>query len=360
MRETLEDYWGIRDERSNAYKHEVKAQSQVPALSGEYMGKEKVIHLRTDRYAARVHALTYAFPVPSFSVADSWKLSWAALEIGKLIERQISYRGTHVAPTVPLTSDDFFRIPISDLSFVDAVRRQYASAEAAEAALKYHIPNLCRHLGLTWGIAVGSRVKGLRSYFDRIGQSHRAHHDALLALWSYIFVRRLTRDDQLNKLRTSARKLTELFCKLATLIEQLLADEWKKELGKWLDEDVLPDIRFAAPPLHLDPKPLKAALDILLKNLADCPTGIQLADSPEPEEGLAELLYRRYDSFVVFAVSLYLQLESTRRNEHYLAFYATTRRLLDDLRKRLEASEQQATQAPNDPNPIGTIGALLG
>jgi hypothetical protein len=353
----LERYWEISNDRSGAYKRAARRQKELPALSGEYIkGTEKVIHLRTDRYAARVHALTYAFPVPSFSVADSWKLSWAALEIGKLIERQISYRGTHVAPTVPLTSDDFFRIPISDLSFVDAVRRQYASAEAADAALEYHIPNICRQLGLTWGITVGSRVKGLRSYFDRIGQSHRAHHDALLALWSYILIRKIT-PQQMEKLESL--KLTRLFGELKTRIEPLLADEWKTELGDWLDEDVLPDIRFAAPPLKLADKPLKAALEILLKNLAACPTGIQLTEPPDVED-LAELLYRRYDAFVVFAVSLYLQLESTRRNPKYLAFYAATRRILDDLRQRLEASEQQSTQAPNDPNPIGTVGALLG
>lgn len=355
----LEDYWGIRNDRASAYRRDAKHQKHIPALSGEYIrGREKVIHLRTDRFAARVHALTYAFPVPSFSLADSWKLSWAALEIGKLIERQISYRGTHVAPTVPLTSDDFFRIPISDLSFVDAVRHQYESAEAAESALEYHIPNLCRHLGLTWGITVGSRVKGLRSYFDRIGQSHRAHHDALLALWSYILVQKLT-GDQRKKLQKSAPRLTDLFFKLEKLIESQLAEDWKRDLAKWLDEDVLPDIRFAAPAFRLEANQIAAAREALLANLAKCPTGVNLSDPPDADD-LAELLYRRYDAFVVFAISLYLQLESTQRNANYLTFYESTRRLLDDLRRRLETSAQQATQAPADPNAIGTVGAILG
>lgn len=359
---------GLDDERADVYNGCLEKQGSLPVLSGENIrGTDRVIHLRTDRLAARVHALTYAFPVPCFSVADSWKLSWAALEIGKLIERQISYRGTHVAPTVPLIADDFFRIPISDLSFVDSVRQQEEDAQASRNALQYHLPNLCRDLGLTWGITHGSRVKGLRSYFDRLGQSHRAYHDALLAVWSYIFVRKLKlKPGDLRRLRQRvpdlAKRLSELAKRIETLLKGTAFDDWQAGLDTWLRHPgVFPDLRFAAPPLNLDEARRKAALECLRENLEECPTGVRAGPAGvfDPEQ-LVELLYRRYDTFVMLAVSLYLQLDAQGQAPAYLAFYSTTRMILEDLRGRLEAAEQQVTRAAKVTSAITEVSRTLG
>ena len=51
-----------------------------------------MIDLLVDRWAARIEALNYCVPVREFSPDDTKKLCWAALEIGKLVEREISYR----------------------------------------------------------------------------------------------------------------------------------------------------------------------------------------------------------------------------------------------------------------------------
>src|ERR1051326_2010932 len=148
-------------------------------------------HLPTDRLAARIDALTFAFPIPKFTLHDAWWLSWAALEIGKLIERQISYRGTNLSPTVPLTAMDFFRLPVSDLSFVDSLREQHKSAEAVQNMLQYHIPNRCRELNLDAKLEHLYRIKDFRSYLERLGQGHRAHYDALISTWLYLLFLRL-------------------------------------------------------------------------------------------------------------------------------------------------------------------------
>jgi hypothetical protein len=182
--ERFAEHWGFTKEIAARYQRVNSPNLTLTADDLEF-------HLPTDRLAARIEALTLAFPIPKFTVHDAWWLSWAALEIGKLIERQISYRGTNISPTVPLTAMDFFRVPISDLSFVDALRSQYKDAETVKGMLEYHIPNHCRELDLEVTLEHNCRVKNFRSYLERLGQEHRAHYDALIATWLYILHLRL-------------------------------------------------------------------------------------------------------------------------------------------------------------------------
>jgi hypothetical protein len=372
----LVDYWEMPEDRARKYRTVRRKQTEAVELAGEYIdGKDRIIHLRTDRLAMRIQALTYAFPVPPFLPTDSRKLSWAALEIGKLIERQISYRGTHSAPTVPLTADDFFRIPISDLSFVDAVRRQHDDAEALRSSLWYHLPNLCADLDFSWGVEHSQRVKRLRSYFDRLGQSHRAEYDALIALWSYLLHRKMT-DDERAKITDAASGIPSLLDELCARIDDVWKEDqskpdgpekWKEELNRWLDDDAtFPDLRFSVPALDLSPDLREKALKCLRYNLTRCPTGMtkhDLRSDFTPAE-LTDLLFRRYDAFVTRATSLYLQL----RNEHrgtaagtgYMAFYRTTRTILERLRNRLETLEEQVTRAPQRDSPVGKLSETIG
>ncbi len=378
----LQECWGLDGTRADAYRAHFDNQHKAVALSGEYIRKtlagypdvDRITHLPTDRLAARVQALTYAFPVPAFPPTDSWKLSWAALEIGKLIERQISYRGTHGDPTVPLTADDFFRIPISDLHFVDTARQQYLNAQALQSSLRYHMANLSLDLGFTWGIKASERVKGFRSYFDRIGQSHRAENDALVAIWSYILFQKLLPED-MQKIRSHkpptkvAALLEELSIRLEALWEEdpgpegTLVRRWKEALPKWLGTGVFPDLRFAAPALDgLRAGRSEEALQRLRENLTHCPTGLSNHDVTKAFDSgeLEKLLYRRYDSFVTLAVSLYLQLLNVAKAPAYLDFYRDSRATLDDLRNRLVTLEEQVTRTPQGSSLIGGLSKTLG
>ena len=51
-----------------------------------------------------IDALNPAVPVVNFTQEDTRKLCWAALEIGKLIEREISYRANQSDDPIPLTA----------------------------------------------------------------------------------------------------------------------------------------------------------------------------------------------------------------------------------------------------------------
>jgi len=368
----LVNYYEMPEERAKKYRTVHLHQESYADLDGEHIaGTDRVIHLRTDRLAARIQALTYAFPVPPFLATDSRKLSWAALEIGKLIERQISYRGTHSAPTVPLTADDFFRIPISDLSFVDAIRGQYENADVLRESLRYHLPNLCKDLDFTWGIEHSQRIKSLRSYFDRVGQSHRAEYDALIAIWAYLLCTK-TRDDELEKIGSAATRMPGLLREFVDRFEKVFVSEkridfpdWKTDAVKWMDapELIYPDLRFSAPAMNLPREELREkALRCLRHNLSHCPTGVGQQDlrADFEESKLVDLLFRRYDAFIVRATSLYLQLRNEGLKKGYVDFYRQTRDILEWLRNRFEVLEEQVTRAPQNSSPIGLLSETIG
>lgn len=373
-------YWGLSTESAKQF-------CSVNADDFTHSPDDWDFHLPTDRLAARIDALTFAFPIPRFSISDAWWLSWAALEIGKLIERQISYRGTNISPTVPLTAMDFFRVPISDLGFVDALRDQYNAAETVRGMLEYHIPNHCRDLNLEVTVEHNSRVKSFRSYLERIGQEHRAYYDSIIATWLYILCLRL--GGRTERVLSTAIKKHKQKCVEQHLREGLqdyfsnvnqcvglydqageLAANLKRFYRalkalcdsesvlftrndiKWLrtnGREVFGDLKFAAPDVELAEKDLDDARALILKNLRSSPQAAPRPSTAGPDaqmddKEIIEYVLRRYDPFVTYGVSLYILLTNTLRDDEagrgYKLFYEKCRRLTKVLREKFEASYQ--------------------
>lgn len=381
-------YWGLSEKFAGQY-HTVNARA-VPNRFEEWE-----FHLATDRLAARIGALTFAFPIPAFTINDAWWLSWAALEIGKLIERQISYRGTNLSPTVPLTAMDFFRVPISDLSFVDALRNQHKAAEAIQGMLQYYIPNHCRELNLDVKLEHHCRVKEFRSYLERLGQEHRAHYDSLIAIWLYVLNMRL---GELTETKLSNKREAHLghcvseylpdslvdrfsnldHCKalydqtialvkdvkeFCQAIEDVCEDKdilFTRDQIKWLRKvgnQVLGDLKFAAPNVELADKDRERARQLVLDNLRDSPQAASKETSPDiSNKDINEYVFRRYDPFVTQSISLYILLTNAEKlngnGRQYEGFYKKCRDVTQHLRKKFESSHQLHEQFRNAPNDL--------
>jgi hypothetical protein len=170
---------------SGEYVHRID-----PDLTKRYRATDLII----DRLAARTQAFVDARCLPEFNEEDARKLGWAALEIGKLIERQISYRANNRADDpMPLTALEFYRIPISDLSFVDDLRHRRDLAGTTKLHADYHLQMAIRHLGLKKNhVAYTSRVKDYRSSLLRLGERYTGHFRGNLAVWFYLLA--LTRE----------------------------------------------------------------------------------------------------------------------------------------------------------------------
>jgi hypothetical protein len=396
----LVNYWELSEESAKQF-------CNVNSDDFTHRSDDWEFHLPTDRLAARIDALTFAFPIPKFSISDAWWLSWAALEIGKLIERQISYRGTNISPTVPLTAMDFFRVPISDLSFVDALRGQYKAAETVKGMLEYHIPNHCRDLDLELTLEHNCRVKNFRSYLERIGQEHRAYYDALIGTWLYILCLRLgARTERvLNKainkhkqkcieehLRDGledyfsnlnqcvglykqagalAANLNRFYRALKTLCESDSVLFTRKDI-RWLRNsgpNVFGDLKFGAP--NVDLAQAEKARALILRNLRLSPqaadrTSTDLDEQMDDKE-IIEYVLRRYDPFVTHGISLYILLtniiENKEEGKGYKEFYDKCRRLTKHLRDKFEESYQvheQWRDVPKSPTKslIDELGLL--
>lgn len=397
---TFAKLWNLSDETAKKYR---KA-NDVYLTPGS---DDWDFHLQTDRLAARVEALTFAFPIPKFTINDAWWLSWAALEIGKLIERQISYRGSNLSPTVPLTAMDFFRVPISDLSFVDTLRTQYKAAETVKGMLEYHIPNHCRELNLEVTLEHNCRVKNFRSYLERLGQEHRAYYDALIAIWLYILW--LSLDPKTERVLTRAlvdhkktckeqylRKGLDYFsnlshCKMlyeqtTSIVENLkkfdkalrdvCANEsvlFSKEDVRWLQNSgdrVIGDLSFAAPNMGLcTERQYRIARKRLRQNIRTSPQAIpgsssnELDDRQMDEKEITEYVFRRYDPFVMQAISLYILLNNAlENNEHgkgYGPFYEKCRKLTRLLREKFESSHRLNEQWREVPKLVSPMKILI-
>jgi ppGpp synthetase/RelA/SpoT-type nucleotidyltranferase len=393
--EPLVRYWNLPERTAAQY---------VTANHDRYDHANWQFHLPTDRLAARIEALTFAFPIPRFTIHDAWWLSWAALEIGKLIERQISYRGTHLSPTVPLTAMDFFRVPISDMSFVDALRNQYKDAETVKRMLEYHIPNHCRELNLQITLEHNCRVKDFRSYLERLGEEHRAYYDALIATWLYILYLRLDEETEeileqaLNDHRTNCKEhylrsgLENHFSNLAHCealyrqTEALLANlkQFYEELKKvcesknvlfaekditWLKknaDEVFGDLRFAAPNLDFGRKN-KDARQLVLDNLCNSPQAVgetrESGNNPLDEEQIFQYVFRIYDPFVTQAISLYILLnnagDDSEAGQGYVSFYEKCRKLTRFLREKFESSHRLNEQWRDVPELLSDTKSLI-
>ena len=145
-----------------------------------------MLDVLVDRWAARIQSFNFALPIPNFQLEDTHKLCWAALEIGKLIEREISYRANRSTPPIPLTATEFYRIPISDLSFVDDLRKRRSDAERVENHIKHNIQNTLFTMGLDKTVRITNRVKKCDSYLARIGERHQGFVRGNLAIWFYL------------------------------------------------------------------------------------------------------------------------------------------------------------------------------
>lgn len=148
--------------------------------------RERVTNLLLDRLAARTQALVFSLPLPGFEESDSHKLSWAAFEIGKLIEREISYHANRSDDAIPLTAMEFHRIPISDLSFVDDLRKRRTSLSSVQENFDYHVKYLIRDMKMMESIRYASRIKSYRSALLRFGERHEAYVRGNIAIWVYL------------------------------------------------------------------------------------------------------------------------------------------------------------------------------
>ena len=151
-------------------------------VNNEYFATD----LLYDRIAARVQSYVYSTFVPQFLQEDAHKLSWAALEIGKLIEREISYHANKGVEPIPLTALEFFRLPISDLSFVDGVRDRISKVRKIYKNVEHHLANLILYLKMENAIKSESRIKAPRSSFMRLGERQEGFIRGNLAIWFYL------------------------------------------------------------------------------------------------------------------------------------------------------------------------------
>jgi hypothetical protein len=308
--------------------------------------RRNLLEFVTERLAARRQALAFASELPNFGVADAMKLSWAAVEIGKLIERQVSYRGNHLEPAVPLTAVEFARLPISSLSFVDDLRSQYLEAEGVRDRLQYYLRNEVHHLGFVRSVNLSTRIKPWRSYLERLGERHPRLENAIVILWLYL----LGLLDRRGNLRKSVPDLMEFgaclyqFTKMLERLWRLskkahfipLADRGAiADIRKYFPHcahDVSGDLTFHAPLLEVENEltTLKHARDNVLLNLID--EGLFPKDvRPKTEKyqkACEHLLYRHYDPYVCASISLLIQLDNRlEQNDaaNYCAFYTGCR-----------------------------------
>jgi hypothetical protein len=331
-------------------------------------------HLITDRLAARRQAFAFSLPMTFFNVEDALKLSWAALEIGKLIERQIAYRGNHSRPHIPLTAMEFYRLPISSLGFVDDLRRQHGDAQRVENHLQYQLKNEMAHLGFERSVVATPRIKEFRSYFERLGERFMALEVSELAVWLHVLsVMRLEVQENAkaqefaSKIRGFKAALNGLKRLAGSRVEMRAGwltneQEWSAILfdpRRRPQDSLLGDLCFESPWLRVEDAPkgmtrrqtLGHCVIQLLKNLEAEGLAVPNDDdlqgrSRKAEQLLTDLVFRNYDPFVRSSVSLLIQLLNRRRlaaREEEIRglyeFYRAMRRGFSDTESPLVQSE---------------------
>jgi ppGpp synthetase/RelA/SpoT-type nucleotidyltranferase len=146
----------------------------------------KITDLIIDRLAARSQAFANAFPIAKFTPDDTYKLTWASFEIGKLIEREISYRANKHNDPIPLTAMEFYRIPISDLNFIDDLRHRRTKLKKIADNIDVHLKHIISQMGITDSVEYSSRIKDYRSWLQRIGERFEAYIRGNIALWVFL------------------------------------------------------------------------------------------------------------------------------------------------------------------------------
>jgi len=307
----------------------------------------RILDLALDRLAARTEAYVRAQPLPQFTADDTRKLSWAACEIGKVIERHISYRANRADDPIPLTALDFFHIPIGDLSFVDELRTRRQDLEKVRGAIDVSLKGVISEMGFDNGVEYKARVKPYRSYLQRIGERHRAHRQGNVAIWLYLLsllIKGEGKSDACDRaFRAAAEKIGDATAgdrflagleKLRNCVRHVIGLGREEPTGSdgpahsadvcsyeqfFMKEHlrILGDLKFEAPPAFVAEKFLPKAEKALLSNLADeglLRPGLELEQWSDPavQDVFTGLIFRHHADFVRESVSLVLQIYNRR------------------------------------------------
>ena len=345
------------------------------ARNGPCHTQHCIVDLLVDRWAARIQALNYCAPVREFNTDDTKKLCWAALEIGNLVERQISYRASHSEDPIPLTAMEFNRIPIGDLCFVDDLRKRRDDAQKVHVHIDHHIQNLLHTMHIREAVRYTSRIKGHRSYLARLGERHEGFVRSNLAIWLYLLsltdlvtTRGSKEADSFpGKLLQFGKQLEGKIVKINgnpledSRARPLLLSDAHKRFFEDHGHDVIGDTRFATPPFAdyrakaRDRKGLKGFLENLkvriFKNLlnegfvrqsgkGDDPTdvikiGRDAGKRPYAitKRALGDVIFRHYEPYAVASASLLCQAINLSKEfgSRYLDFYEACFRLRNVL-----------------------------
>ena len=353
-------------------------------LFGESREEIKITDLTLDRLAARVQAFAHALPLAEFSTDDTYKLKWAAFEIGKLIEREISYRANRHPDPMPLTAMEFYRIPISDLSFVDDLRNRRMNLKRIAENIDVYLKNIIFQMEMTDEVKYTSRIKGYRSMFQRIGERYDGYVRGNIALWIFLLFCALKNDkenrekyfegnDKLKEKEGSngrevnyGLEFLEKLDEFGENIEKSLTDDDKgifdKFFEKWKVTKIYGDLKFDSPPFldSQNANPNEDELGKLKNNLVKAfkriifnlekegfKTGIEeeiIAEGgidgffAKNQELLNDLLIRNYSYFVRDSLSLLIQIANLLKSleDRDIGRYLDFKRYYRECRKLRE------------------------
>lgn len=320
----------------------VKAEYNGEYVEYELQGKgnrKKVTDMLLDRLAARIQAFVFAVPVEEFRDDDTLKLSWASFEIGKLIEREISYRANRSKDPIPLTAMEFFRIPISDFSFVDDLRSRRSGLESNQHFLDHHIESLISDMKMRGAIDYTSRVKEYRSTLLRLGERYEGYVRGNIAIWVYLLS--IATEQEFKKTNGEA-DILELLSSFKKKVDSVNPDFNQKHapvLSKNVREKIIGGMKFSLPPFECDCEKFKDAFERILKNLVneqyltnkfDMDNIMDNIDEPTRKE-LEDLLFRNYDDFAGDSFSLLAQIINQKRHTEFNEFYKSCYELRDIL-----------------------------
>jgi len=330
-----------------------------------------------DRMAARVQALVFAIPVPKFMPeTDTRLLTWAAFEIGKLIERRIAYHANRGRDPMPLTSVEFFRIPISSACFVDNLKDRRVDAQRAKNHLDQHIRNLIFASRLNDHhefVRYRARVKPYDSYLARLGERWDGHVRGSLAIYFFLLGRAFDGSNKASepnepeakgfkkalngfcvnlKKHLKKLKLKERQWQVATrFLHKFHAKGWPQAMANWIG-----DVDFLTAPLpETFPMPgatygatLDTARETLVKNL-EC-GGIRglpndaVVENWRTNDNFLNLVFRNHDPFLSHSASLLCQVlnraSDGNKKPRFSDFYRAAYQLKDLLSQPWREMEQ--------------------
>ncbi|MFT5470049.1 MAG: hypothetical protein ACI8UO_005173 [Verrucomicrobiales bacterium] len=352
-------------------------------------GKAKSDATHDEILATLIQCLLHSIPFKKFDDYDTRKLSWAALEIGTLIERELAYKASNLSNPIPLTSIEFQQLPIVDMCFIDQMEKRRREAQTVKKNIDHHLQNFATNVGLTEFVDYESRIKDEQSQLRRLGARYAGHRRGSIAAWVYLLALRIEKmtwrkpkknDSKALKntfdfLKNLGRfqKLVERFVPSAPLLGQT------RELAKNLNiESFIGDLSFASPPI-LDtlatgrncPERFNSRLSrTICQNLSihggdefcapiDAPAKIReirrrgpksndtnrKAGGPASNRLLKKLIFRSYDPYLIDGASLLLQATSLSKNVNdraYNRFY----KAMYDMRVQLSESADDVQTDP--------------